>query len=245
MVAAPPGGPPRTGVAGRKGGVPAGRLHQILGMIGNTKLVMLRKVWSTPLVERAFFGPAEHGLASVSRAGAKPFWHSGIFFVLSVLLAFGADAAPIDSKAQYVVSLAGINVASVDIRFTEDDGRYAVDLGANVSGVGTLVASGTATANWKARRPPPACRPAISRWRPRRAATVSRSTWPMPAAMPPPSRSIRLSSTAMDASPSSASTSAASPTPLPRSSSRGERCRRTCATGACASFPAWSATISP
>lgn len=108
---------------------------------------MLRKLWSTQLVERALIGPAGNKSTVAASAGARPVWRSGVFFVLSLILAFGADAAPIDSKAQYVVSLAGINVANVDVRFTDDGNAYAVDVGASVSGVGTLVASGTANAD--------------------------------------------------------------------------------------------------
>ena len=67
--------------------------------------------------------------------------------MLSFLFAFGADAGEIDSKAQYVISLAGINVANIDVRFKDDGSRYAIDVGANVAGVGTLVASGTASAD--------------------------------------------------------------------------------------------------
>ena len=80
-------------------------------------------------------------------AGAKPFWRQGVFLILSMLLAYGAEGSEIDSKAQYVISLAGINVANVDVSFKDDGNHYAVDVGANVAGVGTLVASGTASAD--------------------------------------------------------------------------------------------------
>jgi len=108
---------------------------------------MLRELWSTRLVERAFSGPAETRLAHADTLPARPFWRRGVFLVLSFLFAFGADAGEIDSRAQYVISLAGINVANIDVRFTNDGSRYAIDVGANVSGVGTLVASGTASAD--------------------------------------------------------------------------------------------------
>jgi len=108
---------------------------------------MSREFWSTRLVERVFSGPAENTAVFAGPPGARPFWRSGVFLVLSLLFALGAHAGEIDSKAQYVISLAGINVASIDVRFTDDGTRYAVDVGANVSGVGNLVASGTASAD--------------------------------------------------------------------------------------------------
>lgn len=64
-----------------------------------------------------------------------------------MLLGFGAEAGEIDARAQYVISLAGINVASVDVHFADNGSSYEVDVGANVSGVGSLVASGTASAD--------------------------------------------------------------------------------------------------
>lgn len=55
-------------------------------------------------------------------------------------------ATQVSTTAKYVVSLGGINVASVSIGFTDDGANYVVNLGANVSGVGTVVVSGTASA---------------------------------------------------------------------------------------------------
>jgi hypothetical protein len=99
------------------------------------------------LVEHASLSPAESGFVLAGGVGARPFWRSGIFYVLSLLLAFGADASEIDTKAEYVISLAGINVANLDIRFTDNGRQYSVDVGAEVAGVGTIVASGTANAD--------------------------------------------------------------------------------------------------
>jgi len=62
------------------------------------------------------------------------------------LMAAPAGAAPVSATAKYVVSLAGVNVAGVSIDFADDGSSYKIDVGANVSGVGTLVASGTAQA---------------------------------------------------------------------------------------------------
>lgn len=108
---------------------------------------MLRVLWSSQLVERAFSGPADDGVIFADGVGAKPFWRRGVFLILSLILAFDVHASEVDAKAEYVVSLAGINVANLDIRFTDNGSRYAVDVGAKVSGVGTIVASGTANAD--------------------------------------------------------------------------------------------------
>lgn len=58
-----------------------------------------------------------------------------------------ALAAPVDAKADYVVSLGGINVARMSIGLTDDGKTYGLDLSANVAGLGSLVASGTAKAS--------------------------------------------------------------------------------------------------
>lgn len=58
-----------------------------------------------------------------------------------------AMAQSVNSTADYVVSLAGINMASVEVKFMDDGSHFDLDLGADVSGVGTLVASGTARAD--------------------------------------------------------------------------------------------------
>ncbi len=108
---------------------------------------MLRELQSTPLVERASPGPAENGFDLAAGVHARPFWRRGMVLVLLAMMAGGAEAGTISSKAEYVISLAGINVANLDIRFTDNGSRYAVDVGANVSGVGTLVATGTASAD--------------------------------------------------------------------------------------------------
>lgn len=58
-----------------------------------------------------------------------------------------AIAAPVDAKVSYVVTVGGINVALVDIDFDDDGSRYVFDLNARVTGLGSVVASGTATAD--------------------------------------------------------------------------------------------------
>ncbi|WP_297112223.1 DUF3108 domain-containing protein [uncultured Devosia sp.] len=62
------------------------------------------------------------------------------------LSAANAMAAPVDAKASYVVTVGGINVAMVDIDLVDDGARYGLDLSARVAGLGSVVASGTATA---------------------------------------------------------------------------------------------------
>lgn len=55
-----------------------------------------------------------------------------------------AFAASTDSSVSYVLALGGINVALIDVGIKDDGTRYSLDLKANVSGLGSLVASGTA-----------------------------------------------------------------------------------------------------
>jgi hypothetical protein len=62
------------------------------------------------------------------------------------MMAAPALAAPVDAKVSYVVTVGGINVALVDIDFDDDGSRYGFDLNARVTGLGSVVASGTATA---------------------------------------------------------------------------------------------------
>ncbi len=57
-----------------------------------------------------------------------------------------AFAAGVATRAEYVVSLAGVNVASLAIDFRDDGKNFAIDVSAQVSGVGSLVSSGTASA---------------------------------------------------------------------------------------------------
>lgn len=99
------------------------------------------------MVERAFTGPAEIGHSLTANAVRKPLWRRGVAFAAAVLMSFAAHAGEIDTRAEYVISLAGINIAEFDISFIDKSGHYAVDVGANISGVGTLVASGTARAD--------------------------------------------------------------------------------------------------
>lgn len=66
---------------------------------------------------------------------------------LLLLACAPARAADVDARASYILTLGGINIASMDVGLTDDGASYAVDLSANVTGLGAVVASGTAKAN--------------------------------------------------------------------------------------------------
>lgn len=55
-----------------------------------------------------------------------------------------AIAAPVEARASYVLTLGGINVATLDVDLSDDGRRYELDMNAKVAGLGSLVASGTA-----------------------------------------------------------------------------------------------------
>lgn len=69
-------------------------------------------------------------------------------FAAGTLLALSTQiclAAPVETKAKYVVSLGGVNVAGVSIDFADNGKNYVIDINADVSGVGALVTSGKAS----------------------------------------------------------------------------------------------------
>ncbi|KKC35783.1 hypothetical protein WH87_14435 [Devosia epidermidihirudinis] len=66
---------------------------------------------------------------------------------LAFLASFSVQAAEVDANARYVLTLGGINIASMNVDLTDTGSRYNLDLSANVAGLGTLVASGTASAS--------------------------------------------------------------------------------------------------
>ncbi|MBJ6987630.1 MULTISPECIES: DUF3108 domain-containing protein [unclassified Devosia] len=71
------------------------------------------------------------------------------FALLAALIPMTAlpiSAAPVEAKASYVITVGGINVALLDVKLKDDGARYNLDLAANVTGLGSVVASGTATA---------------------------------------------------------------------------------------------------
>lgn len=67
--------------------------------------------------------------------------------LLGAIWAPAAAAAGIDARASYIISLGGINLASADIALKDDGKSFAIDLDANVAGMGQFVASGTAEAS--------------------------------------------------------------------------------------------------
>jgi hypothetical protein len=66
---------------------------------------------------------------------------------LSGVLALPAMGQSVDARASYVLTLGGINIAAMDVDLVDDGARYSLDLKANVAGLGSLVASGTAAAS--------------------------------------------------------------------------------------------------
>jgi len=70
---------------------------------------------------------------------------------LAVLVSGSAHAADVDASASYVLTLGGINIAQMTVDLEDDGSRYSLDLSANVAGLGTLVASGTASAHSEGR----------------------------------------------------------------------------------------------
>lgn len=65
---------------------------------------------------------------------------------LALLLSPAAGAAEVDASATYILTLGGINIAAMTVELEDSGSRYSLDLSANVAGLGTLVASGTAKA---------------------------------------------------------------------------------------------------
>lgn len=63
------------------------------------------------------------------------------------MAAQAALAAPVDARVSYVVTVGGINVALIDVDFDDDGRRYDFELAARVTGLGNVVASGTAKAS--------------------------------------------------------------------------------------------------
>lgn len=66
---------------------------------------------------------------------------------LVAALTFPVNAAEVSASASYVITLGGINIANVSVDLDDDGRRYSLDLSANVTGLGNMVASGTASAN--------------------------------------------------------------------------------------------------
>jgi hypothetical protein len=61
-------------------------------------------------------------------------------------LVLASPAAAVEAGATYLVTLGGINIATADVTLTDDGSRYAIDLDADVVGLGNLVSRGKARA---------------------------------------------------------------------------------------------------
>jgi len=66
---------------------------------------------------------------------------------LTLLVGLPASAAEVDAQAGYVLTLGGINIATMKVDLVDDGASYSLDLSANVAGLGAMVASGTAKAS--------------------------------------------------------------------------------------------------
>jgi len=65
---------------------------------------------------------------------------------LALFLSHPAGAAEVEGSARYIMTLGGINIAAMTVDLQDSGSRYRLDLSANVAGLGSLVASGTAEA---------------------------------------------------------------------------------------------------
>ena len=66
---------------------------------------------------------------------------------LVLMVPSAAVAQDVHGKASYILTLGGLNIASMDVTLEDTDSRYTLDLAANVTGMGAVVASGTAKAS--------------------------------------------------------------------------------------------------
>lgn len=58
-----------------------------------------------------------------------------------------ARAAPVDAAVSYVVTVGGINVALVNVDLSDSGSRYEMNVSAQVTGLGSVVSSGSAKAS--------------------------------------------------------------------------------------------------
>ena len=64
--------------------------------------------------------------------------------LIALFAVTAAQAADVNSTADYLITLGGINVATTEIKLADSGGRYDLTADATVAGLGGLVASGTA-----------------------------------------------------------------------------------------------------
>jgi len=69
----------------------------------------------------------------------------GCAALFALCTAPAALAAPVKASTAYIISLGGVNVADLRIALDDNGQRYTLGLDADVTGIGSLVASGTAT----------------------------------------------------------------------------------------------------
>lgn len=81
----------------------------------------------------------------------RPFLRALASCALVVLAALPSGAAPLEALAGYSVFMGGTQVAKITVTLADDGRNYQMNLDAHVSGLASLVASGTATATSKGR----------------------------------------------------------------------------------------------
>lgn len=86
----------------------------------------------------------------------RPLRALGFATLASLLSIAVATAADVDATAKYVVTLGGINVANVAVDLTDDGQKFGLDLKASVAGLGSMVASGSASITASGRSTSPA-----------------------------------------------------------------------------------------
>ena len=74
-------------------------------------------------------------------------FRAAAFTLLALSATLPALGQEVDATARYVVTLGGINIATLDVDLLDSGSQYSLDLSAKVAGLGTLVASGTADAS--------------------------------------------------------------------------------------------------
>ena len=79
-------------------------------------------------------------------ASFKPILYRVFLFVLGTIIVVPqAVAADVNAKANYIVSLRGVNIATVGVAFKDNGDKYSVNISGDVAGLASLVAAGTAT----------------------------------------------------------------------------------------------------
>jgi hypothetical protein len=106
---------------------------------------------ASALHSRSLAGRFELFFDSTPRSEPLPSFRFAPLAALALLVSNPALAQDVDARASYVLTLGGINIAAMNVDLTDDGARYRLDLEANVAGLGSMVASGTATARSEGR----------------------------------------------------------------------------------------------